>query len=37
MKKAFQMKQKPFSINFKGLSLKLIKQTFLEGESLTLK
>ena len=33
MKKAFKMKQKAFFIIFKGLSLKQIKQIFLEGES----
>ena len=31
------MKKKAFSIIFKGLSLKQIKTTFLEGESPTLK
>ena len=35
-KRAFKMKQKAFSIIFKGLSLKQINQSFLEGESLTL-
>ena len=30
------MKQKTFFINFKGLSLKQIKETIIEGESLTL-
>ena len=32
-----KMKQKAFFIIFEGLSLKQIKQTFLEGESPTLK
>ena len=30
------MKKKTFFTNFKGISLKQIKQTFLEGEGLTL-
>ena len=37
MKRAFKMKQKSFFIIFEGLLLKLLKQTFLEGESPTLK
>ena len=33
MKRALKMKLKTFFIIFKGLSLKQIKQLFLEGES----
>ena len=33
MKRAFKMKQKAFFINFKGLSLKPVKEIFLEGQS----
>ena len=36
-KRAFKRNEKAFFINFKGLSLKQIKQIFLEGESPTLK
>ena len=36
MKRAFNMKQKAFFSIFKGLSLKQINKTFLEGESPTL-
>ena len=36
MKRVFKMKYKSFFIIFKGLSLKQIKISFLEGESLTL-
>ena len=35
-KRAFKMKQKAFLIIFKGLSLKQIKQFFLEGDTPTL-
>ena len=37
MKTAFNMKQKAIFIIFKGLLLRQIKTTFLEGESLTLR
>ena len=33
MKRAFKMKQKTLFIIFNGISLKQIKQIFLEGES----
>ena len=36
MERAFKMKQKEFFIILKGLSLKQIKQIFLEGENPTL-
>ena len=36
-KRALKIKQKAFFIIFKGLSVKQIKQFFLEGENLTLK
>ena len=36
MERAFKMKQKTFFITFKGLSLKQVKQFFLNGESPTL-
>ena len=36
MKRAFKMKQKAFFIIFKGLSLKEIKQSSLEGDGLIL-